>query len=247
AAPRRLLQIDTDRSEIGKTLPADRFILGDAKSTLYALGERISAKTGLPWTGERWAEPARATERTPKVGTVLPQTILRAMTRIAGPDAIVATDVGQHQIWVTKYATFEQPRKFLSSGGMGTMGFGMGAAIGAQLAHPDLPVILVTGDGSFRMNLIELATIKHYRLPVIVVVFHNGALGMVRQMQRESFSRRYSETTTKRGPDIPALANAYGIEGARVRTAEEFETAFVRALGRRIPIVIECPVALDER
>ena len=168
------------------------------------------------------------------------------MAKIA-PDMTVATDVGQHQMWTAQHFPFVRPRQLITSGGLGTMGFGLGAAMGAAASDAQgRPVALVTGDGSFRMNLTELSTIACYGIPVIIVIFNNGTLGMVRQWQTLFFGKRYSQTTLDRGPDFMKLADAYGLEGTRVDTMAAFTEAFERACAARRPCIIECLLDIDE-
>ncbi len=175
-----------------------------------------------------------------------PQQVLETIRLQMPEDAVVATDVGQHQMWAIKYLHFQYPGQMLTSGGFGTMGFGLGAAIGAQTAHPGKRVFHITGDGCFRMNCHELATVQHYGLPIITVVFNNGTLGMVRQWQSLIYGKRYSETTLDRGPDFVKLAEAYGIRGFRVKSKEDMEKALAQALAAREPAVLDCMLDIDE-
>jgi len=161
-------------------------------------------------------------------------------------NAIFATDVGQHQMWAIQHLHFEYSGQLVTSGGFGAMGFGLGAAIGAQAGNPDKPVVLITGDGSFRMNLNELSTARYYGLPVIIVIFDNGALGMVRQWQTLTCNGRYSETTLDRGPDFVKLVGAYGLKGCRVTDVAELEAALRDALAGGQPAVIDCAIGIDE-
>ena len=140
----------------------------------------------------------------------------------------MATDVGQHQMWSIQHFHFDYPGQLLTSGGFGTMGFGLGAAIGAKVGNPDKVVVHTTGDGCFRMNCHELATVEHYHLPIITVIFNNGCLGMVRQWQNLLYHQRFSQTTLDRGPDFVKLAEAYGLKGFRVPTRAEMEQALAR-------------------
>ena len=175
-----------------------------------------------------------------------PRKILKAMASIA-PDMTVATDVGQHQMWTAQHFPFMRARQLISSGGLGTMGFGLGAAMGAAQSDPQgKPVALCTGDGSFRMNLTELSTIAHYDIPVIIVLFNNGTLGMVRQWQTLFFGHRYSQTTLDRGPDFMKLAEAYGLEGTRVDSMDKFTQAFAKAYAEGKPCIIECMLDINE-
>ena len=162
------------------------------------------------------------------------------------PDDIIATDVGQHQMWTAQFAEIETARTLLTSGGMGTMGFGMGAAIGAQTAFPNKRVVLFTGDGSFHMNLNELVTMKSYNLPVVVIVMNNTVLGMVRQWQKLFYGHRFSNTDPKRATDFVALANAFGVEGLRLNTVEEIEPTLEKAFSLNAPVVIDCRISPDQ-
>ena len=169
-----------------------------------------------------------------------------------GDKAIITTEVGQHQMWTSLFYPFSVPRSFLTSGGLGTMGYGTGAAIGAQLGNPDKIVVHIAGDGSFRMNCNELATIEHYKLPIIIIVVNNGTLGMVRQWQKLFYGGRYSNTTLDRGPDFVKLAAAYGIKAAAARTEAEFASAFDTALEcasraeNSEPFLIDSYIDIDE-
>jgi acetolactate synthase-1/2/3 large subunit len=154
--------------------------------------------------------------------------------------------VGQHQLWAARYFDYDLPGTFISSGGFGTMGYGAGASMGAALAKPDRTVVLISGDGSFRMNCNELSTMEHYGIPVIVLVMNNGVLGMVRQWQTVFYQKRYSQTNLDRGPDFAKLAEAYGISGTRVCTIDQFNEAFAEALASGKPAVIDCRIGCDE-
>ena len=175
-----------------------------------------------------------------------PSQILSAIARILPQDTIVATDVGQHQMWAIQHFHFDYPGQLLTSGGFGTMGFGLGAAIGAQMGNPDKRVIHITGDGCFRMNCHELCTVEHYHLPIVTVIFNNGTLGMVRQWQNLIYEKRFSETTLDRGPDFVKLAEAYGLHGYRARTRAEAEESLRQALACGTGAVIDCVLDIDE-
>ena len=159
---------------------------------------------------------------------------------------MVATDVGQHQMWAIQHMHYSYPGQLITSGGFGAMGFGLGAAIGAQVGNPDKRVVHITGDGSFRMNCIELATVEHYHLPIISVVFDNTVLGMVHQWQTLIYDQHYSETTLDRGPDWVKLAEAYHLPGWRVSTVAELEEALQKALDGGTGAVIDCVLDPDE-
>jgi len=238
----KVVHIDIDRAEINKNVSTTLHITGDAKTVLELLLSRVSQKNHA-----QWMQQARSMmEDYLSDDHFEPRKILGTMAKIA-PEMTVATDVGQHQMWTAQHFPFVRMRQLISSGGLGTMGFGLGAAMGAAKSdEKGRPVALVTGDGSFRMNLTELSTIAHYGIPVIVVIFNNGTLGMVRQWQTLFFGHRYSQTTLDRGPDFMKLADAYGLKGTRVSTMDGFEAAFEAAYAEGKPCLIECVLDIDE-
>ena len=242
AAQAKVLHIDIDRAEINKNVSSTLHITGDARVVLDLLLPRVEQKDNT-----QWMQQARSMmEEYLSDELFEPRKILRQMAAIA-PEITVATDVGQHQMWTAQHFPFLHPRQLITSGGLGTMGFGLGAAMGAAASDPQgKPVALITGDGSFRMNLTELSTIGYYNIPVIVVIFNNGTLGMVRQWQTLFFGHRYSQTTLDRGPDFMKLAEAYGLSGTRVDTVEAFAAAFKTAVEKREPCIIECMLDIDE-
>ncbi len=242
AAQAKVLHIDIDRAEINKNVSTTLHITGDARIVLELLLARVSKKSH-----EQWMRQARSMmEEYLSDELFEPRKILRQMAAIA-PEMTVATDVGQHQMWTAQHFPFLRPRQLITSGGLGTMGFGLGAAMGAAASDPEgRPVALVTGDGSFRMNLTELSTIGYYGIPVIIMIFNNGTLGMVRQWQTLFFGHRYSQTTLDRGPDFMKLADAYGLSGTRVNTVEAFTAAFRKAVEEKKPCIIECMLDIDE-
>ena len=242
AAQAKVLHIDIDRAEINKNVSTTLHITGDARVVLDLLLPRVEQKDNT-----QWMQQARSMmEEYLSDELFEPRKILRQMAAIT-PEITVATDVGQHQMWTAQHFPFLHPRQLITSGGLGTMGFGLGAAMGAAASDPQgKPVALITGDGSFRMNLTELSTIGYYNIPVIVVIFNNGTLGMVRQWQTLFFGHRYSQTTLDRGPDFMKLAGAYGLSGTRVDTVEAFAAAFKTAVEKREPCIIECMLDIDE-
>lgn len=242
AAQAKVLHIDIDRAEINKNVSTTLHITGDARVVLDLLLPRVEQKDNT-----QWMQQARSMmEEYLSDELFEPRKILRQMAAIT-PEITVATDVGQHQMWTAQHFPFLHPRQLITSGGLGTMGFGLGAAMGAAASDPQgKPVALITGDGSFRMNLTELSTIGYYNIPVIVVIFNNGTLGMVRQWQTLFFGHRYSQTTLDRGPDFMKLAEAYGLSGTRVDTVGAFAAAFKTAVEKREPCIIECMLDIDE-
>jgi acetolactate synthase-1/2/3 large subunit len=244
---RKVLQIDIDPAEIGKNIGVTTSITGDVKSVLGALTAMIPKMVHQEWT-ERIrfmkAHPDNNLEMNPN--RLTPQSIIEGACRHNG-DNLVVTDVGQHQMWTTQYYQFKKPKTFITSGGLGTMGFGMGAAIGACVGSGFKRTLLFTGDGSFHMNMNELATAVTNKLPLIIVVFNNHTLGMVRQWQTLFFDGRYSNTTPDRKTDYVKLAEAFGATGMRAGTIAEYEECLTKAYAYDTPVLIECPIDTDER
>ena len=238
----KIVQIDIDRAEIDKNVMTDHHIIGDARRVLELINEKLP-KHDYP----AWKEQVFSRKEVPlkKDDILHPHEILETITDLTDGQAIVATDVGQHQMWAAQYYHFSRPGQLITSGGFGTMGFGLGAAMGAKLGNPDDTVVLCTGDGCFRMNCHELATVEHYRIPVIIVIFNNQTLGMVRQWQHLIYGERYSQTDLDRGPDFVKLAQAYGIDGARCTNQSEFQAVFQQALDSGKPWVIDCAIDKD--
>ena len=240
----KIVQVDIDRAEIDKNVLTDHHIVGHAKRVLAAINEKLPQYDHSQW--KSYILPMRAPSVAAPSEKLTPQQVMEVIRTTAPRDTIVATDVGQHQMWSIKYLHFDYPGQLLTSGGFGTMGFGLGAAIGAQMGNPDKRVVHVTGDGCFRMNCHELCTVQHYGLPTITVVFNNGTLGMVRQWQTLIYQQRYSATTLDRGPDFVKLAEAYGLKGYRATTREEMQDAFRQALDCGCGAVIDCVLDIDE-
>ncbi len=245
ASNAKIVQIDIDRSEINKNVKTHHHIVGDAKKVLSLLCSRVEKSEHEEWKKYVFSFPTE-TEYDDSTDTLTPKQILSAAARLLPMDTVVTTDVGQHQMWAIQHFHFTYPGQLVTSGGFGTMGFGLGAAIGAQVGNPDKTVLHVTGDGSFRMNCHELCTEQFYKLPIITVIFNNGTLGMVRQWQRLIYSERYSQTTLDRGPDFVALARAYGLGSCRVTNVAELEQALIDAQASGHGYVIDCAINLDE-
>ncbi len=241
----KVVQIDIDRSEINKNVQTDHHIVGDARRVLQLLNERLEQQAHDRWKDYVFSFKTE-TEYDEAGDHMTPSQVLDTIAKVVPRDTIFATDVGQHQMWAIQHLHFEYSGQLVTSGGFGTMGFGLGAAIGAKVGNMDKPVVLITGDGSFRMNLNELSTVGYYKLPLIVVIFNNGTLGMVRQWQTLTCNGRYSETTLDRGPDFVKLAEAYGLKGCRVTDVAELEAALEDALAGKQATVIDCAIDIDE-
>ena len=238
----KIVHIDIDRAEIDKNVITHHHIIGDARRVLELLNEKLPRHDHTQWKEQVFARKEAPLE---SPGPLQPHEILRTVQRLTHGDAIVATDVGQHQMWSCQYYHFSRPGQLLTSGGFGTMGFGLGAAMGAKVGNPDKVVVHCTGDGCFRMNCHELATVEHYNIPTITVIFNNGTLGMVRQWQNLIYQKRFSQTDLDRGPDFVKLAEAYGLRGFRASTQAEFEAAFQEALSLGTGCVIDCLLDMD--
>ena len=245
----KIVQIDIDAAEINKNVRTAHHVLGDVKQILRRLLELLETNPPDTKERERWLGSIQALKLpvcTNRHAGFSPKAVLNSVYAHSPKDTIVVTDVGQHQLWAARYYDYDQPGTYITSGGFGTMGYGAGAAMGAALARPDRRVVLVSGDGSFRMNCNELATMEHYGIPVVILVMNNGVLGMVRQWQTVFYQKRYSQTSLDRGPDFAKLAEAYGISGYMVCSLEQFEKAFTEALASGKPAVLDCRIGCDE-
>ncbi|MDR1961152.1 MAG: biosynthetic-type acetolactate synthase large subunit [Gracilibacteraceae bacterium] len=242
----QVLHIDIDPAEIGKVLRPRIPIVGDARLVLADLLPLTAACAIEPWmrTLRQWQDEYPLCYEPD--GHLNPQLIMETMGEIGGDDAYVVTDVGQHQMWAAQFYPVMQARHFITSAGLGTMGFGLPAAIGAQIARPDALIYLVTGDGSFQMNVQELATLRQYDLPVKIILMNNGVLGMVRQFQQTFYRERYNEIQLTANPDFIALAAAYGIKGLRVTRPAETAPALREAVSVREPVLLDFAISPDE-
>lgn len=244
---RRVIQIDIDPAEIGKNIPAHVFLVGDVKDILTRLLETVDVKAHPDWDDfvrEMKEDSANSLEM--GNSRLTPQHIIEAACEKNG-DGVVATDVGQHQMWATQYYKFKRPRTFVTSGGLGAMGFGMGAAMGACLASDYTRTLLLTSDGSFHMNMNELATAVSYKLPLVIVILNNNVLGMVRQWQTLFYENRYSQTDLHRQTDYVKLAESFGAKGYRATTRTEYEQCLGAAFQEAGPVVLDCHIGKDEQ
>ncbi|MBD5406804.1 MAG: biosynthetic-type acetolactate synthase large subunit [Treponema sp.] len=243
-----IIHIDVDPAEINKNIESDSCIVGDVKVVLEELLPLVSETKHTDWINQmtEWKKVYPSCyDKNPK-DSINPKYICECINRIAGDDTVITTEVGQHQMWTAQFYPFTKSRTFITSGGLGTMGYGTGAAIGVQFSSPEKRVVHIAGDGSFRMNCNELATIAHYNLPIVIVVMNNNALGNVRMWQRLFYGKRFSQTTLDFGPDWVKLADAYGIKGYRATNAKEFEKAFEDAFKSGKAAIIDAHVDKDE-
>jgi acetolactate synthase I/II/III large subunit len=243
----RIVHVDIDPAELGKNVATAVKVAGDVKSTLQKALPLVTACDSEAWIAQlkQWQEqhPYRY-KRDEQV--LKPQAVIELLYRTTNGEAIVTTDVGQHQMWVAQYYKFKHARSLISSGGLGTMGFGFPAAIGAQIAHPDRTVIAVVGDGGFQMTSQELAILAQYNTPVKVAIINNQCLGMVRQWQQLFYDNRYSQIDLTHSPDFVKLAEAYGVKGLRATTPQEAEDVWAEALRHDGPVVVDFRVAQEE-
>lgn len=240
--------IDIDPAEIGKNVPTEIPIVGCAKETLTALnqtrGEKGDSNEWMIQLSKYRSELPLTYKSNDK--ELKPQKLMEILHEVTKGAAIVSTDVGQHQMWAAQYYTFSTSNRWITSGGLGTMGFGFPAAIGAKVGRPDLPVVAVVGDGGFQMTLQELGVLQDWELPVIIVIVNNKSLGMVRQWQEIFYEKRYSHSLLDIQPDFVKLAAAYGIDGKRAENEVEVREALTAALSSKKPFVLDCAVTSDE-
>ncbi len=244
----KILHIDIDPAEISKNIAVTSCVIGDVKEVLSKLIPMINKADHKEWLNQinEWKKEYPSCYDKNPSDSINPKFICEEIARVAGPDTFITTEVGQHQMWTAQFYPFTKSRKFVTSGGLGTMGYGTGAAIGILCADKKNRVVHIAGDGSFRMNCNELATISHYNLPLVIVVENNNALGNVRMWQRLFYGKRFSQTTLDFGPDWVKLAEAYGIKGYRANNAKEFAKVFEEAFKSGKAAVIDARVDKDE-
>jgi len=243
----KVVHIDVDPAEINKNIKADAFIIGDLKIVLQRLIPLLKEKKDEEWLEKVEELKSLNVIKDTDTGELTPEFLFKKLDEFDDGNFIITTEVGQHQMWAAKYYKFRKPRSFISSGGLGTMGYGLGAAIGAQVALKDRRVINIAGDGSFGMNCNELVTAVKNNLPIIVIIFNNNSLGMVRQWQSLFYEERYSYTTLNRATDFVKLAEAFGGRGYRVFRKEDLKDVLTQALENKGPVVIDYVVDNDRK
>lgn len=242
----RIIQIDIDPAEVNKNIPVTASVIGDAKEVLARLNSQLGQQEHDEWLAYIAGLKEKYPLKYSKEGLSGPYMMEQIYEQTKG-DAIIVTEVGQHQMWAAQYYKYSRPRTLLTSGGLGTMGYGLGAAIGAQVANPDQQVVNFAGDGCFRMNMNEIATAARQKLPLIEVIVNNHVLGMVRQWQDLFYHKHYSATVLDDGVDYVKLAEALGATGLRATTREEFDDAFAKALVTPGPVVIDAVIDCDDK
>lgn len=241
-----VIQIDVDAAEINKNIRVDAALVGDLKTVLSALNSRLEQQKHSEWMDTIQELKTKYPLKYDNTQLSCPY-VIEEIDRVTNGEAIISTDVGQHQMWAAQYYKYTKPRTFLSSGGLGTMGYGLGACIGAQLGQPDKICINIAGDGCFRMNMNELATASRYQIPIIQVVINNHVLGMVRQWQTLFYGKRYSQTVLNDKVDFCKVAEGLGCEAIRVTTKEEVAPAIEKAIAANGPVLIECVIPEDDK
>lgn len=247
AAGAKILHIDIDPAEINKNIEADYKICGNLKLALEKLNKLLAPVRHTEWLEKisAWKKAYLLCQTSGDENDVLPQEVLETLYDITNGEAIISTEVGQHQMWTAEFYNFRKPRSFASSGGLGTMGYGLGAAIGCKVGNPDRVVVNCAGDGSFYMNMNELTTLAKYQLPVIELVFNNSVLGMVRQWQKLFYNNRFSQTTLEKPTDFELLGKAIGIEAMTIRTKSDIRPVLEKAVALNRPVLINCIIGKD--
>lgn len=246
ASKAKILHIDVDPAEVNKNIHVNASIIGDCKSVLEILNSKLEQQDHSAWVAEVMEKKEKFPLTYPEDRLTGPY-VIEKIHEITGGDAIITTDVGQHQMWAAQYFKYQKPRTFLSSGGLGTMGYGLGASIGAKVGMPEKRVFNIAGDGCFRMNMNEIATATRYNIPIIQVVLNNHVLGMVRQWQTLFYEKRYSQTVLEDKVDFVKVAEAMGAKAYRITKKEEVEPVLREVLSLNEPVLIECVIDQDEK
>ena len=246
----KILHIDIDSKEINKNIAVDEHVIGDLSYILQQITTKLPQQSHTEWlnTVMSWKAEYPLTMHPVKAddtNAVLPKDVLETLDKLTNGEAILTTEVGQHQMWTAEYYNFKKPRTFASSGGFGTMGYGLGASIGAKVGNPDKTVVNVAGDGSFYMNLTELSTLAKFNIPVIELVFNNSVLGMVRQWQRLFYGKRFSQTVIEKGTDFVKLGEAFGVKSLQITKKSDIEPVLKEALTCGKPCLIDCHIDRD--
>lgn len=244
----KIIHIDIDPAEIDKNKKIEVPIVGDLKSVLTEINKEVVSKENKEWveTIKNWKKEYSLIHNEVGEDKLLPQEVLKELDSILKGEGIIVTDVGQHQMWTAQYLTYQNPNSIVTSGGAGTMGFGVPAAIGAQVGAPDKKVVLVVGDGGFQMTFQELMMIKQYNLPVKILIINNSFLGMVRQWQELFKNKRYSSVNLEINPDFVKIAEAYGVTSVRLKTKEDLKTKLKDLIMSNEGVVIDCVVEREE-
>ena len=241
----KIIHIDIDPAEIGKNIPVDTPIVGDVKQVLSEIEKHVASKDKGDWNNYVDSLKQNATYSADSKG-LNPVEVIRHLSDKTKGKAIITTEVGCHQMWTAQHYKFIEPRSFISSGGLGTMGYGLPAAIGAQFANGEKMVINICGDGSFQMNLQEMATAVENNLPIKIILFNNQGLGLVRQLQEFYCDKRYNQVHFRFAPDFIKLAASYGIEGLRIQKQEEISAAIDKLIEHKGPFLLECVIDINE-
>ena len=242
----KIIHIDIDAAEINKNIRVTSGLIGDLKAILTKINEKLEQQDHADWMATVSELKTRYPLKYDNTNLSCPY-VIETIDEVTKGEAIITTDVGQHQMWAAQYYGYTKPRTFLSSGGLGTMGYGLGACIGAQVGQPDKICINIAGDGCFRMNMQELATASRYNIPIVQVVINNHVLGMVRQWQTLFYGKRYSQTVLNDSVDFCKVAEGLGCAAIRVTKKEEVKDAIEKAIAMKAPVLVECIIPEDDK
>lgn len=244
---KKILQFEIDSAEINKNVEITDKVVGDIKLALTLINEKLEKQDHHEWMAEieKWKAEYPLIQVSSDPDDILPQYVLETLCELTNGNAIITTEVGQHQMWTAEFFNFSKPNSIATSGGLGTMGYGLGAAIGSKVGNPDKYVINIAGDGSFYMNMNELTTLAKYDLPVIELVFNNSVLGMVRQWQKLFYNNKFSQTTLEKATDFEMLGKALGVEAHTISKKEEVRPTLEKALASGHPVLINCLIDKD--